>query len=250
MAVLQAERLWVERKTPAGPQPVLRGINLDLPEGAITVLLGETGAGKSTLGRALAGLLPDGFRQSSGRVLYRGRELDSPTAWSGVRGKGIFYSPQNAAACFNPVQSIGRQLRECSHISEGGLMHLLFGLRFPDPARILRSYAHELSGGENQRGLLALALAACPDVLILDEPTSELDADARGEFMRVLIDQQRGRSLTVLLISHHLGYVREIAAHLGIMSRGELVATGEPRRVLASSDHPYTREIVAYMAGE
>ena len=250
MAVLQAEKIWVEGAAGGGLRPLLRDVDLDLPEGRITILLGETGAGKTLLGRALAGLLPYGFRQSSGRVIYRGRVLDSPGSWDGVRGKGIFYAPQNAAACFNPVQTILRQVRECSRFGEGELEELLARLRFADPRRILRSYPHALSGGENQRCLLALALAACPDVLILDEPTSELDADSQDEFIRILADQERGRTLTVLLISHHLGFAWDIAAQLCVMSRGEMVVAGDPRRVLNSHRHPYAREIAAYLAAE
>lgn len=250
MAVLQAEKLCVDKAGPGGPRTVLRAIDLDLPEGEITVLLGETGAGKTLLARALTGLLPDGFRLRSGRILYRGRALDSPGAWCGVRGQGIFYAPQNAAASFNPVLTIGRQIRECGRSDDGEIEDLLARLRFAEPRRILRSYPHQLSGGENQRGLLALALAACPDVLILDEPTSELDADARDEFIRVLVDQQRCRALTVLLISHHLGFVRRIAASLCIMSQGEMVAAGDPAAVLASPVHPYVREIAACLAAQ
>jgi ABC-type glutathione transport system ATPase component len=250
MAVLQADRLRVERISPGGQRTVLRAVDLCLAEGRITVMLGESGAGKTVLARALAGLLPDGFRRSGGRILYRGRTLDSPAAWRAVRGRGIFYAPQNAAACLNPVVTLGRQIRECSRIGAAEIEALLVRLRFPDPRRLLGSYPHELSGGENQRGLLALALAASPDVLILDEPTSELDAEAQDEFIGLLREQQRRCARTVLLISHHLGFVREIAAHLCVLSRGEVVAAGDPAAVLAAPAHPCVREIAACLAGE
>jgi len=248
MGILRAEGLWLERSTPDGPLPVLRGIDLDIPTGRVTVMLGETGAGKTLLARALSGLLPEELRLSRGQVLYRGRAMDGPGSWDGVRGGEIFYAPQNAAASFNPVLTIGRQIRECCRIEEGELRELLARLRFADPDRILRSYPFALSGGENQRCLLALGLACCAGVLILDEPTSEIDATAQEDFVGVLSEYQRSRSLTVLLISHHLDFVRSIAQNLCVLFRGEVVAAGDPRSVLGSPAHAYTREIAAYLS--
>jgi len=242
--MLCAEGLWVE-KTVGHPLALLRGIDLELPAGKVTVLLGESGAGKTLLARALSGLLPAGFRVGRGRILLRGRPLDTARDWAGVRGQEIFYAPQNAAASFNPVQTIGRQIRECSRIPDSELDELLARLQFADPGRVLRAYPFALSGGENQRCLLALALACGAGVLILDEPTAEIDAVAHDEFVKVLCDFQRRRSLTVLLVSHHLGFIRRVADRLCILSNGELVAAGTPAEVLGCPGHPYAREIAA-----
>jgi ABC-type glutathione transport system ATPase component len=246
--MLRTEDLWVEKTGAAGSLPLLRGISLEVPAGQVTVLLGESGAGKTLLARALSGLLPECMRIARGGVFYRGRLLSTPAAWEGVRGRRIFYAPQNAAASFNPVLTIGRQIRECSRMDDVELEELLVRLQFPDPRRILRSHAFSLSGGENQRCLLALALACGADVLILDEPTSEIDDAAHDEFVRVLLAYQRARSLTVLLISHHLGFIRSIAQNLCVLSRGQVVACGPQRAVLACPGHAYTREIAAYLA--
>lgn len=246
--MLRAEDLWVDHVVTGGPLPVLRGIDLEVPAGQVTVLLGESGAGKTLLARALSGLLPVDFRIRRGGVFYRGRLLATPGSWDGVRGRGIFYAPQNAAASFNPVLTIGRQIRECGRIGDAELEELLARLQFADPRRILRSHAFALSGGENQRCLLALALACGAEVLILDEPTSEIDDAAHDDFVRVLLAHQRARSLTVLLISHHLGFIRSIAQNLCVMSHGEVVACGPREAVLASPGHAYTREIAAYLA--
>ncbi len=248
MGILRAEDLWVEKITAAGPVPLLRSIDLDLPAGRVTVLLGETGSGKTLLARALSGLLPEGFRISRGRIMYCGVALTSPSAWNGIRGPGIFYAPQNAAASFNPVLTVGRQIRECSRISERELINMLTRLQFADPGRILCSYPFALSGGENQRCLLALALAYGAGVLILDEPTSELDAASQDEFIRVFLEYQRAQSLTVLLISHHLGFIKSVAQNLCILSGGRMVAAGSPQAVLGSPGHAYTREIAAYLS--
>ncbi|MCU0237030.1 MAG: ATP-binding cassette domain-containing protein [Acidobacteria bacterium] len=247
--MLRAEGLWLE-KTAAPPVPLLRGVDLEVPAGRVTVLLGASGAGKTLLARALCGLLPPGVRIQRGRVLFQGREMASQKAWTGIRGREVFYAPQNAAASFNPVLTIGRQIRECSRLGGGELEELLARLQFADPGRVLRSYPFALSGGENQRCLLALALACGAGTLILDEPTSEIDAAAHDEFVHVLLEQQRRRGLSVLLISHHLGFVGRIADRLGILCGGEMVAAGEPLGVLASPVHPYAREIAAYMQAE
>jgi ABC-type glutathione transport system ATPase component len=247
MALLEARDLWVER-TETGHEPILRGIDLDVHAGAVTVLLGETGAGKTLLGRALAGLLPAGMRVSRGRIAYRGRVLATAASWQGVRGGRIFYAPQNAGACLNPVLPIGRQLRECSRLEGRELLDLLGQLQLADPDRVMGAYPCALSGGENQRCLLAMAIASRAEVLILDEPTSEIDRSSQEGFIRVLVEQQKARSLAVLLISHHLGFIREVAGTVAVMSCGEMVAAGPPRAVFASCGHAYVREIAAYLS--
>jgi ABC-type glutathione transport system ATPase component len=247
--MLRAEGLWVE-KTADGSLALLRGIDMEIPAGQVTALLGESGAGKTLLARALAGLLPAELRVGRGRILFRGRPLDTPRDWAGVRGREIFYAPQNAAASFNPVQTIGRQIREISRMGGDELEELLARLQFADPRRILRAYPFTLSGGENQRCLLALALACGAGVLLLDEPTSEIDDAAHDEFVKVLSDCQRRRALTVLLISHHLGFIGRVADRLCILSGGAIVAAGAPADILASPGHPYAREIAAYIGSE
>jgi len=120
-------------------------------------------------------------------------------------------------------------------------------MRFADPRRILASYPFMLSGGENQRCLLAMALAGEPELLILDEPTAELDAAAQADFIRVLQNHQHRYGPAVLLISHHLDMVKAIAADLCIMCAGAIVDAGTPADLLAAPGHPYTREIAAYL---
>jgi ABC-type glutathione transport system ATPase component len=247
MDLVRVEDLWVGKTDAGGFQPVLRGINLGIPATQVTVVLGESGAGKTILARALSGLLPERFSIKSGRIFFRQKWMATPGSWSGIRGQSIFYAPQNAAACFNPVLTIGRQIGECSPNSGKEIMEILSRLQFPDPGLVLRSYPFALSGGENQRCLLALALACRAEMLILDEPTSEIDDTAQDEFIRILQEYQRARSLTVLLISHHLGFVKSVAQNLCIMFRGEVIAAGDPQAVLGFPGHAYTRDIAAYL---
>ena len=252
--MLRVQDLWIESHE---AQPLLCGVDMEVPAGRITVLLGESGAGKTLLARAVVGLLPTGLRISRGHVLFNGAEMNE-RAWDAVRGREIFYAPQNAAASFNPVLTIGRQIYECRSSAarrfhgqnDDDLDDLLVRLQFSDPARVLSAYPHELSGGENQRCLLALALASDASMLILDEPTSEIDAVAHDEFVSVLLEQQRRRSLTILMLSHHLGFVVKIADALCILSGGKIVAAGPPASVFDSHGHPYVREIADYLRME
>jgi peptide/nickel transport system ATP-binding protein len=245
MVLLQAEDLWV---TGHGlQQPVLRAVNLEIVAGQVTVLLGESGAGKTMLARAFSGLLPEGFSVSRGSIAYRGKRMVAPASWSGIRGRGIFYAPQNAAASLNPVLTIGRQIRETSRINEKQLLELFAGMQFSEPQRILDSYPFMLSGGESQRCLLAMSLAGRSELLILDEPTAELDATAQDEFIRILQTFQRQYSLAVLLISHQLDLIKDIAHNLYVMCAGTIVDSGTLADVLRAPGHPYTREISAYL---
>ena len=247
MVLLQAEDLWVESPVHGRQHAVLRAVNFKIIAAEVTVLLGESGAGKTMLARAFSGLLPEGFRVSRGSIAYRGKLLKTAACWLGIRGSKLFYAPQNAAASLNPVLTIGRQIRETSRVSGEQLLEMLVGMGFPDPQRILASYPFMLSGGENQRCLLAMALASRAELLILDEPTAELDAAAQDELIRVLQTCQRQYSLAILLISHHLDMIRDIAKNIYVMHAGGIVDAGTPADIFRAPGHPYSREIGAYL---
>jgi ABC-type dipeptide/oligopeptide/nickel transport system ATPase component len=149
----------------------------------------------------------------------------------------------------NPVLTIGRQIAESSRIGREPLVDMLAGLGFADPRRILDAYPFMLSGGENQRCLLAMALASGSELLILDEPAAELDPTAQEDFMRMVQASRRRTGLTVLLITHQLDRVREIAENIYIMHAGAIVDSGTCAAVLAAPGHAYTREIRAYLDG-
>ena len=143
--------------------------------------------------------------------------------------------------------TIGRQINETCRLGREQLLELLAALRFDDPCRILAAYPFMLSGGENQRCLLAMSLAAGSELLILDEPTAELDAAAQADFIEILRACQRRSGLTVLLISHQLDLLARIAQNLCVMCAGTIVDSGTFAGVMAAPRHSYTREIVAYL---
>ena len=246
--MLRAQGLWVD--DPCQGRTLLHGVDCHLQPGKVAVLLGASGAGKTLLARALCGMLPAGLRLGQGAVFFRGRRM-AANDWTGVRGRQVFYAPQNAAASFNPVLPLGRQVRECA-VACGGpdLEPLLERLGIADPRRILRSYPHELSGGECQRCLLAMALASGAGTLLLDEPLAEIDPDAQDDFIRQLRQWQLRRELTVLLVSHHLGFVRRVADALHVLASGRMVACGADARSLAASGHADAMEIARALEGK
>jgi ABC-type glutathione transport system ATPase component len=249
MSLLRVEGLCVETVGRGRRLPLLRDIDLEVRDGQCAALLGESGAGKTMLARAMTGLLPEGCRASAGRVVFRGRPLETAADWRAVRGRGVFYSPQNAAASLNPVLTIGRQIDEVRRIGQEGLFSVLRRMGFSDPRRVLEAYPFMLSGGENQRCLLAMALASRSELLILDEPTAEIDPAAQTGFIGLLRDSQLRQGGAVLLISHQLDMVRELADSIYVICRGAIVDAGTFSGMLAAPRHAYTREIGAYLAG-
>jgi ABC-type dipeptide/oligopeptide/nickel transport system ATPase component len=201
------------------------------------------------LARACSGLLPDGLFVSRGRIAYRGEPLATPASWSGIRGRKMFYSPQNAAASLDPVQTIGRQIAETCRLGREQLEDMLAGLGFTDPRRILAAYPFMLSGGENQRCLLAMALAGRCELLILDEPTAELDPEAQEDVIRVLQARQKSSGLALLLISHQLDLIRDFAEKIYVICDGAIVDSGTFASMLTAPGHPYSRTIGAYLKG-
>jgi len=216
---------------------LLRGISLEIKAGQITALIGESGAGKTLLARALADLLPPGFSILGGQLFLDGREIPEPSREKRWHGQTVFYTPQNAAASLNPTLKIGRQLRECCRLDGLDLATLLARCRFNDPARVLDSYPFELSGGENQRCLLAMALALDPDVLILDEPFTEMDAALQGELAGLISELQGRSAMSILLICHQPDLVRQLAHAVYLLGHGEIVAAGDSSLRWLGSPH-------------
>jgi ABC-type glutathione transport system ATPase component len=230
MVLLSAQNLTVsvESQTANAPQPIplLQNVSIDLRKDKITCLIGESGSGKSIFSKTIAALLPENVFIEHGDILYQGQSLDYTTLKK-LRGRGIFYTPQNAAASLNPVLKIKRQVDEWSNLNQKQLLALLRDLEFQDPERVLNSYPFQLSGGENQRCLLAMAIAQQPELLILDEPTSALDLDLQEEFIGLIKKVRRQYGLTILLITHNLALVRNAADYVYIILNGPRGAGGQ-----------------------
>ncbi|GEB16030.1 dipeptide ABC transporter ATP-binding protein [Pimelobacter simplex] len=238
----------------AQPRPAVEDVSVVLERGEILALVGESGSGKSMTARAVLGLLPPGAR-ATGSIRYDDRELLGldERALDQVRGARIAMVFQEPQTALNPVRTIGWQLREA--LRAHGLrsrkaareraIELLRAVEIPEPERRLDSYPHQLSGGQKQRVVLALALANEPEVLLADEPTTALDVTVQAEILR-LLDRIRERTGTaIVLITHNMGVVAEIADRVVVLQAGKVVEEGETRALFAHPREPYTKTLLA-----
>ena len=243
MSLLEVAGLTVTRQ--GSSDPILKDIDIKIPEDRVTALIGESGAGKTILAKTLAGLIPGRLTMRSGDFTVSSR----PVSYQWIqknRGKFVFYAPQNAPVSLNPVLKIKTQLKEIPGRDSFCLSDILKKLGLSDTDRILNSYPFELSGGENQRCLLAMAIALSPQLLILDEPVTSLDIFLQKEFLSLVKKIRRQHPMTILIVTHNLTMVRNWSDHLYIMFKGEIVESGDFDEVLNQPEHCYTRELLHY----
>lgn len=240
--MLAASGLAVEWTSGTGRRvEVVGGVDLELRAGKTVALVGESGCGKSVTAAALGGLLPRGMALAGGTVRWSGGGARGP-------GRGLAYVFQDPGECLNPVFSIGNQIREALPREERRngrerMRQLLQTVGIGDPDRVLASYPHQLSGGMQQRAMLAMALAGRPRVLVADEPTTALDVTVQARILGLLAELQRRERLAVLLIAHNLAVVAELADEVHVMYAGRIVETG-PVELLRAPAHPYVRGLL------
>ena len=237
-----------------GGRPALHGVTLHVNRGETLGIVGESGCGKSVTWLAALGLLP-GKAKVSGSVKVGGAELVGapPSTLERVRGKKIAMIFQDPASALNPVIRIGRQIEEALRLHRGlqgqarraEARRLLDLVGMPDSARRLDSYPHELSGGQNQRVMIAMALAGEPDLLIADEPTTALDATIQAQILELLDRLRRDTGMGLVLISHDLGAVSSLCERVAVMYCGRIVEEGPAETVFEHPRHPYSRGLMA-----
>jgi peptide/nickel transport system ATP-binding protein len=234
--------------------PALRGIDLDVRKGEAVGLVGESGCGKSVTWLAALGLLP-GHARVRGSVRLGDQELlGAPAAvLDQVRGGRVAMIFQDPASALNPVIRVGRQVEEALRLHRGltgaaataEARRLFEQVGIPDPAGRMNAYAHEMSGGQNQRVMIAMALAGRPDLLIADEPTTALDATIQAQILDLLRRVQADHGMALVLISHDLGVVADLCTRVGVMYAGRMVEQGPAARIFAHPAHPYTQGLLA-----
>jgi peptide/nickel transport system ATP-binding protein len=234
--------------------PVLHGIDLVIAKGEALGLVGESGSGKSVTWLAALGLLP-AKAAIAGSALLDGIELigATPATLDRVRGGRVAMIFQDPASALNPVLKVGRQLGEALALHRGlsgsaiaNEAKRLFDLvGIPDAARRLSAYPHEFSGGQNQRVMIAMALAGAPDILVADEPTTALDVTIQAQILDLIRTVRREMGMALVLISHDLGVIAETCDRVAVMYAGRIVEEAPVRALFERPCHPYTRGLLS-----
>ncbi|MEN8662088.1 MAG: ABC transporter ATP-binding protein [Lentimonas sp.] len=235
---------------------VVKGINFSIESGGKTVaILGESGSGKSVTCLSLTRLLPEPPTCTvSGQILFEGKDITQMDrdAIRGVRGNGIAYIFQEASASLNPVFTIGYQIAEAVRLHrpdisdvQARVIELLELVGIRDAAKRYKAYPHEMSGGMQQRVMIAMALACEPKLLVADEPTTALDVTIQAQIMNLLRDLRKRLGMSIALITHNFGIVKGFADEVIVMYRGEIVEQGPVEEVLNNPQHPYTKALIA-----
>ncbi|HEV7309224.1 ABC transporter ATP-binding protein [Ensifer sp.] len=254
--VLDIRNLRVEYPLANGDTLVaVKDIDLTIRPGEIHALVGESGAGKTTVGNALMGLLQAPGKIAAGSIVIAGKEIDLRTG----RTEGIVPGRDVGAIFQDPMTSLNPLFTVESQLCEGMLTHLKLSSReakaraldlmravgIPEPERRLGSYPHQLSGGQRQRVVIATALACNPQLIVADEPTTALDVSVQAQILKLIRDLADERGVGVLLVTHNMGVVAEIADRVTIMQNGAVVETGPTRTVLTAPKAPYARTLIA-----
>jgi oligopeptide/dipeptide ABC transporter ATP-binding protein len=229
------------------------GVSFDVAEGEFFLVIGESGSGKSLTGGAIVGLNPAGAIVS-GSVRFKGRELvgQPERVLRDTRGRDIGIVYQNPLSAMNPVWPIGDQIAEALRVHGQAdrrraamrAVELLERVHIPDPQRVTRAYPHEISGGMRQRAVIAMALACGPSLLIADEPTTALDVTIKAQVLDLLAELRRDMKLSVMLITHDMGVVAQLADRVLVMYAGRVAEIGPAEEILSRPAHPYTKALM------
>ena len=259
MSLLSVSNLRIELPASKGPFPkpaqaLVKGISFDINAGEILALVGESGSGKSLTALSVLRLLPDALQITGGSIVLNGENLFllTESRMNSVRGfkaAMVFQEPQVA---LNPVKTLEQQIGEVLTLHKGSrgqrrrdaVVGLLQEVGIPDPEMRLDWYPHQLSGGQKQRVMIAMALACEPDLLIADEPTTALDVTIQKQILELLNQLRKQRQLGVLLITHDMGVVSEMADHVAVMRHGDILEYRSSEEFFSNPQHDYSRQLI------
>jgi dipeptide transport system ATP-binding protein len=254
MALLEIDNLSVEFQTASGPFRAVDAISMTVEEGGILGVVGESGSGKSVTMLALMGLLPWTATVTADRLRFDGRDLLSLSGRDrrALTGQDLAMIFQEPMTSLNPCFTVGFQIMETLKAHQGGsraerrrrAVELLDQVGIPDAARRLRSFPHQLSGGMNQRVMIAMSIACNPRLLIADEPTTALDVTIQAQILDLLRALQRERGMALVLITHDMGVVAEMAQRVTVMYAGQQAEERGSERLFAGPRHPYTAALL------
>jgi len=252
--LLEVKDLLIEADIDGEWKPIVNHLSMTLERGEVLGLIGESGAGKSTFGLTALGYAKPGCRIVSGSIILDGDELvgKSDAELRNVRGNKVAYVAQSAAASFNPAHTLAEQFAE-SPVQHGNItmaeakkrsVELFRQLDLPDPEHIGERYPHQVSGGQLQRAMTAMALGSDPDIIIFDEPTTALDVTTQIEVLGAIKEAVKARNVAAIYISHDLAVVAQMADRIMVMRYGDLIEEGDAREMLANPREPYTQELL------
>lgn len=253
--LLEIENLDVDFLTRRGTIHAAKNVSLQVAPGEVLGLVGESGAGKSTIGNAIIDLLESPGQVSNGSILFEGEELrgKDEDAMRHIRGDRIGMIFQDPQTSLNPLLRIGEQLTETIRKTkrigqaqaEQSAIELLESVGITEAKARLRSYPHQFSGGMRQRVVIALALAGDPDLIIADEPTTALDVSVQAQILELIRGLCKTRNLGVIIVTHDIGVIANIADRVAVMFQGKIVETGAVAQILGHPQHEYTRSLIA-----
>lgn len=252
--ILQVRNLTTQFRTRSEPARAVDQVSLTLNAGETLCIVGESGCGKSITALSVMGLVPFPGEVVDGQVLLSGVDLRamSPVETAKVRGNRMSMVFQDPSSALNPVHTVGRQIAEVytlhknmdQQAAEAAAEKMLAAVGIPDPARRMKAYPHEMSGGMAQRIMIAMALACQPEVLIADEPTTALDVTIQAQILDLMRDLQRDFGTAIVLITHDLGVVAEMADHVAVMYAGQVVEFADVQTLFSAPKHPYTQALL------
>ncbi|MBQ1160171.1 ABC transporter ATP-binding protein [Streptomyces sp. A73] len=255
MSLLEVRDLHVEFHTRDGVAQAVNGVSYSVEAGESLAVLGESGSGKSVTAQAVMGILdmPPG-RITGGRILFQGRDLlELPEEERRkIRGSKMAMIFQDALSSLNPVLTVGYQLAEMFRVHQGlgrrearaRAVELMERVRIPAARQRVGDFPHQFSGGMRQRIMIAMALALEPDLIIADEPTTALDVTVQAQVMELLADLQREFNMGLILITHDLGVVADVADKIAVMYAGRIVETAPVKELYRAPAHPYTKGLL------
>ncbi|QIW22729.1 ABC transporter ATP-binding protein [Sulfolobus sp. S-194] len=260
MKVLEVKNLSVGYKSLVGKFRVLHNVTFNVESGEIIGIVGESGSGKSTLGHSIIRLLPPNAYFEDGEILFQGKDITkiSEKEMVNIRGNGIFMIFQNPLNSLNPVKTVEYQLleavrvkasRDGKNFDEKEAMEIILNavkdVRLPDPEEIIKKYPHQLSGGQVQRVVIAMALILRPKILIADEPTSALDVTIQAQVVKLFKQLREEEGISILFISHDISLVYAIADRIIVMYAGRIMEDGNIEEVIKNPMHPYTQGLIS-----
>ena len=252
--LLEIKNLSIHFVMETGTIEAVKSLSLTLQKGETLAVVGESGSGKSVTGLALTRLLPEPpARYVSGEVLLDGRDVlkMSPPELRNIRGNKIAYIFQEPSTSLNPVFTIRSQIAEAIRLHrpevkdvDAEIIKYLDMVGIVNPEQRMHDYPHQLSGGMQQRAMIAMALSCQPDILVADEPTTALDVTIQAQIIDQLKDLKRRLDMAIILITHNFGIIEGIADRVAVMFRGKVVEYGTTREVLSNPQHAYTKALI------